>query len=81
MGKEENDEYIRKHGTQWQKDMLDQLNKQARAEKEENEALVRYNASEDDKFADEKKVQEITDQFIQKIEDMGKTKEEELRRV
>lgn len=34
--------------------------------------------TEDDKFADEKKAQELTDQFIQKVEEMGKKKEQEL---
>lgn len=34
--------------------------------------------SEDEKFASEKKVQEITDEFTGKIEEMGKKKEEEL---
>ena len=37
--------------------------------------------TEDDKFADEKKVQEITDSFIKKIEEMGDQKALELRTV
>lgn len=37
--------------------------------------------SEDEKFAHEKRLQEITDEFIGKIDEMGKNKEEELRRV
>ncbi len=37
--------------------------------------------TEDDKFADEKKTQEITDEFIKKIEEMGDKKTEELRTV
>ena len=34
--------------------------------------------TEDDKFQQEKTLQEMTDEFIGKIEDMGKKKEEEL---
>jgi ribosome recycling factor len=34
--------------------------------------------TEDDKFAQEKRVQELTDQFIAKIEEMGSKKEQEL---
>lgn len=37
--------------------------------------------SEDIKFGYEKTLQEITDEFIEKIEEVGKNKEEELRRV
>lgn len=37
--------------------------------------------TEDDKFAFEKKLQEITDEFIAKIDERGRVKEEELRTV
>ena len=37
--------------------------------------------TEDDKFAQEKRVQELTDEYIKKIEEMGAKKEEELRKV
>ncbi len=37
--------------------------------------------TEDDKFADEKKAQDITDSFIKKIEEIGAKKAEELRTV
>lgn len=37
--------------------------------------------TEDDKFAQEKKLQEITDQFIGKIEEMGERKKTELLQI
>lgn len=37
--------------------------------------------TEDDKFSDEKRLQEITDEFVAKIEEMGKKKEEELLKL
>lgn len=37
--------------------------------------------TEDDKFAEEKSLQEITDQFIKNIEEMGLKKEEELLKL
>jgi ribosome recycling factor len=37
--------------------------------------------TEDEKFANEKKLQEITDEYIEKIEARGKAKEEELRQI
>lgn len=37
--------------------------------------------TEDDKFAFEKKLQELTDEFIEKIEERGRVKEEELRSI
>ena len=37
--------------------------------------------TEDEKFASEKRLQEITDEYIGKVEEMGKAKEEELMKV
>ena len=37
--------------------------------------------SEDEKFGKEKKIQELTDEFVGKIEEMGKKKEEELLQI
>lgn len=37
--------------------------------------------TEDDKFGQEKRLQEITDQFIAKIEDMGEKKKQELMQI
>lgn len=37
--------------------------------------------SEDEKFADEKKLQEITDEFVGKIDEVGEKKKEELLQV
>ncbi len=37
--------------------------------------------TEDDKFANEKKLQELTDSFIQKIEEMGEKKKAELLQI
>ena len=37
--------------------------------------------SEDEKFQQEKKLQEITDEFVGKIDEMGKVKEEELLQI
>lgn len=39
------------------------------------------NLSEDEKFASEKRLQEITDEFIEEIENIGKNKEEELMQM
>ncbi len=37
--------------------------------------------TEDEKFAQEKRLQEITDKYTDKIEEIGKSKEEELMRI
>ncbi|MGA2910934.1 MAG: ribosome recycling factor [Candidatus Microgenomates bacterium] len=37
--------------------------------------------TEDEKFSNEKKLQEITDEFVGKIEEMGKKKEQELLQI
>jgi len=37
--------------------------------------------TEDDKFAQEKRVQTVTDQFVAKVEELGQKKEQELRQV
>lgn len=37
--------------------------------------------SEDEKFAKEKKLQELTDQFIEKVEQMGEKKKQELLQI
>jgi len=37
--------------------------------------------TEDEKFDQEKRLQDITDKYIERIEDLGKTKKEELLRV
>lgn len=42
------------------------------------EAFEKKELSEDEKFAQEKTLQEITDDFVGKIEEVGKSKEEEL---
>lgn len=45
------------------------------------EAFEKKETSEDEKFNQEKRLQEITDEFIEKIEEVGKRKEEELLQV
>lgn len=52
-------------------DMMQKIKKQLEAKE----------ITEDDKFADEKKVQDVTDKFIQNIEELGQKKEVELRTV
>lgn len=47
--------------------------------KEIKSAFEKKEITEDDKFAQEKKMQDITDEFIAKIEERGSIKEEELR--
>jgi len=44
-------------------------------------AFEEKSLSEDEKFATEKKLQEITDEFIEKINDMGEIKKEELLQI
>lgn len=56
--------------------MVRQIRGDAKKEIDDSEDL-----SEDQKFAQEKRLQEITDDFIKQIEEMGKKKEEELRTI
>lgn len=51
------------------------------AMKDIKEAFEKKELTEDDKFAFEKNLQEITDDYIEKIEARGKAKEEELRQI
>jgi len=37
--------------------------------------------TEDEKFAEEKRLQDITDEFIEKVEEVGKNKEGELTKL
>jgi ribosome recycling factor len=45
------------------------------------DAFEEKNLSEDEKFAQEKTLQEITDEFVGKIDEVGKKKEEELLQI
>ncbi len=59
------------------------MTRQVRAD-EMHEIKKKFEAkeiTEDDKFANEKKLQELTDSFIQKIEEMGEKKKAELLQI
>lgn len=45
------------------------------------EMFEKKELTEDEKFAQEKKLQNLTDEFVAKIDDRGKIKEQELRQI
>ncbi len=75
---EDREKYVKLLGTKLEngKIMLRQI--RTNAMKDIKDAYENKEISEDEKFASEKRLQEITDNFTKSIEDIGETKEKEL---
>ena len=78
---EDREKYIKLLGTKIEngKIMIRQIRGDAMGDIKD--AYEEKNISEDEKFTQEKKLQELTDTFTDKIEEMGERKEKELRQV
>jgi len=81
MTTEDREKYVKLLGTKIEngKIMIRQI--RGDAMHDIKEAFEVKELSEDDKFDAEKKLQEITDEYVGKIEEVGKKKEEELLQI
>ncbi len=81
MTKEDREKYVKllKSKIESGKVMMRQV--RGDALKDIKSAFEAKELSEDEKFAEEKKLQDITDDFVEKIEEVGKKKEKELLQV
>ena len=78
---EDREKYIKILGTKLERGKV--MIRQIRGDsmKDTREAFEQKQISEDERFGLEKRLQELTDSFIAKIEDIGKRKQEELQGV
>jgi ribosome recycling factor len=81
MTGEERERYIKLLGTKLENGKI--MIRQVRGDgmHEIKSGFEKKEITEDEKFQQEKKLQEITDEHINKIEEIGKRKEEELRQI
>lgn len=81
LSEEQRAEYIKLANTKLEggRIMIRQIRHEAM--KDLNRELSEKLITEDQKKVGEKKVQELTDEFVRSIDDMGKKKEEELKQV
>lgn len=81
MTKEDREKYVKllKSKIESGKVMIRQV--RGDALKDIKSAFEKKEFSEDEKFVEEKKLQEITDEFVEKIEEVGKKKENELLQI
>lgn len=78
---EDREKYVRLLGTKLEqgKVMIRQI--RGDAMRDIKNAFEKKEISEDIKFNQEKRLQELTDEFVEKIEEMGRVKEQELLQV
>ena len=81
MTKEDREKYVKLLKTKIESGKV--MVRQVRGDvlKDIKSAFEKKKLSEDEKFAEEKKLQDITDEFVEKIEEVGKKKEKELLQV
>ncbi len=81
MTGEDRERYVKLLGTKLENGKI--MVRQIRGDgmKDIKDAFEKKEITEDGKFQQEKKLQEITDEHIAKIEELGKNKEEELRKI
>jgi ribosome recycling factor len=81
MTTEDRQKYVKLLGTKIEngKIMIRQI--RGDAVKDIKNAFEKKEMTEDEKFASEKHLQELTDEFVEKIDDVGERKEEELMRL
>lgn len=78
---EDREKYVKLLKVKLEEGRVSVRNARAEAMHEVKKAFEAKSITEDDNFAQEKRVQELTDDFIKKIEELGAKKEEELRKV
>lgn len=78
---EDRERYVKLLKVKLEEGRVSVRNARAEAMHEVKKAFEAKSITEDDNFAQEKRVQELTDDFIKKIEELGAKKEEELRKV
>lgn len=81
MTTEDREKYVKLLGTKLENGKV--IIRQIRGDimRDLKEGFEKKEISEDEKFASEKKLQEITDEFVEKIEELGQKKEQELMKV
>jgi ribosome recycling factor len=81
MTTEDREKYVKLLGTKIENGRIMIRQIRGDAMKEIKDAYEEKEISEDEKFNLEKKLQVLTDEFVKRVEDVGKSKEEELLQV
>ncbi|MBU0569198.1 ribosome recycling factor [Patescibacteria group bacterium] len=81
MTKEDREKYVRLLKTKIESGKVMVRQVRGDALKDIKSAFEKKRLSEDEKFAEEKSLQEITDEFVERIEEVGKKKEQELLQI
>ncbi|MBI3290254.1 ribosome recycling factor [Candidatus Microgenomates bacterium] len=81
MTAEDRESYTKLLGQKLENGKISIRRVRAEAMGEVGSAFERKEFGEDEKFSREERVQKLTDEYVGKIEEMGKTKEQELQQV
>ena len=81
LSQEQRDKYIKLAGSMIEEKKMMTRNARDETRKKFKNQFEKKEISEDEKFAQEKSLQGLTDEFIEKIEEMGENKKNELLQI